>query len=353
MTKYDRDTKRTRGPCWGYGSSEHSFANRTTITCPNKDKPGVMEKAAKARKEFNEKLSASKKARGKRGQAEGGSPELWSKLSSTQIKALSADQLRSLVLGVIESPSKKARSDIHTFVVVLAAHSIREKPRIPISVESNLPHIYLPIGHDPLTKCSLSVAYDTCAACNVGYTGHHLPIAERYPELVKTLTYTADKYSPLTLSGIVHGDKEKSKNQPSAILPIVIEYWMPFLTKEGHKTALKVALGCNVSVNTIIGMSMIRPAKLSLDLVDNVVESGILDTEPFPVIYRPTIQSAPDFSSTSSNDPKLFPSTTEFEHVTSNEVKACALSLSTDIATADFAKPIPDKSRLKVEIAGM
>jgi hypothetical protein len=128
---------------------------------------------------------------------------------------------------------------------------------------------------------------------------------------------------------------------------------MPFLTKEGHRTTLKIALGCNVSVNTIIGMPMIRPAKLSLNLVDNVVESAILDTEPFPVIYRPTIQSASDFSSISSDDPKLFASTTKFEHVTSNEVKPCALSLSTDIATADFAKPIPDKSRLKVEIAGM
>jgi hypothetical protein len=114
--------------------------------------------------QFNEKLSARKKARGKREQAEGGSPGLLSKLSSTQIKALSADQLRSLVLGVNKSPSKKPQSDIHTFVVVLQAHSVREKTRIPISVESNLSHISLPICHDPQTKFSLSVAYDTWAA---------------------------------------------------------------------------------------------------------------------------------------------------------------------------------------------
>ncbi len=62
---------------------------------------------------------------------------------------------------------------------------------------------------------------------------------------------------------------------------------MPFLTKEGHKTTLKIALGFNVSVNTIIVMPIIRPAKLSLDLVDNVVKSGILDTKPFLVIYSP------------------------------------------------------------------
>ena len=199
------------------------------------------------------------------------------------------------------------------------------------------------------------MAYDTCAACNVGFAGHHLPIAERYPELVKSVTYTADKYSPLTLSGIVHGEKGKSTKQPSAILPIVIEYWMPFLTKEGHKTTLKIALGNEVSVNTIIGMPMIRPAKLSFDLVDNVVDSGILDTEPFPVIYRPTIQSAPDFSQVSSDDPKLLKSIIDFDHVSSADVKACALAMTNDIATAEFAKPISHKSKPddNVEIAGM
>jgi hypothetical protein len=64
MAKYNRDTKKTPVPFWGCGSSDHSFANCTTILCPNnKDKPGVMDKAAKARKEFNEKLSGRKKAK--------------------------------------------------------------------------------------------------------------------------------------------------------------------------------------------------------------------------------------------------------------------------------------------------
>jgi hypothetical protein len=118
---------------------------------------------------------------------------------------------------------------------------------------------------------------------------------------------------------------------------------MPFLTKEGHnKTTLKISLGCNVSMNAIIGMPMTSPAKMSLDLVDNVAESGILNTGPFPVINRPTIQS-----------PAFLPMIQE-EHVTLKYVKACALSLSNNIVTADFAKPIPDKSRLnnKVEIVG-
>jgi hypothetical protein len=99
-------------------------------------------------------------------------------LSGAQIKALSMDQLKALISESNESPSKKPQSDIHTFVEVLEATTSQAMPRIPILVESNLPHISLPIKHDPETKLSLSIAYNTCAACNVRYAGHHLPIAE-------------------------------------------------------------------------------------------------------------------------------------------------------------------------------
>ncbi len=61
MEKYDPDRK-PRNTCWGCGSPDHSFANRKTVTCPNKDKPAVIEKAAKVHKEFNERLAAKKKA---------------------------------------------------------------------------------------------------------------------------------------------------------------------------------------------------------------------------------------------------------------------------------------------------
>jgi hypothetical protein len=85
-------------------------------------------------------------------------------------------------------------------------------------------------------------------------------------------------------------------SKPTSTLPAVIEYHMPYTSKEGYQTSLKIALGKGVSVNTIIGMSMIRPAKLSLDLSDDVMEAGALDTTPFPIIYKPTIRTMPDFS---------------------------------------------------------
>jgi hypothetical protein len=64
---------------------------------------------------------------------------------------------------------------------------------------------------------------------------------------------------------------------------------------------------------------MIRPAKLSLDLVDDVVESGVLDTEPFPVAYRPTIRSIPDFSKTNSDSNKLLLTHSSLDHITAED----------------------------------
>jgi hypothetical protein len=99
---------------------------------------------------------------------------------------------------------------------------------------------------------------------------------------------------------------------------------------------------------------MIRPAKMSFDLIDNVVESGILDSEPFPVLYRPTIQSPPDFSNVSKEgDPKLF--TAEFEHVSTAQVKACSLAMANFVATSAFAKSIVNRTLISdsAEIVGM
>lgn len=200
----------------------------------------------------------------------------------------------------------------------------------------------MPIG-PTLTSAvfSLLVAYHTCAVCNVGWLPFHLIIAEKFPQLVKSLVYCADKYAPLTLSGIVTENKDGTSNiKPTATLPAVIEYWLPYKTRKGHRTTLKIALGKLVSVNTIMGMPMIGPAQLSLDLKDNVVESGVLDCEPFPVTYRPTSQSKPDFKHVNSDNTKLLLSEIatidgiDFVHIQKADAIACRVAL----ANYDYAE---------------
>jgi hypothetical protein len=110
---------------------------------------------------------------------------------------------------------------------------------------------------------------------------------------------------------------------------------------------LKIAL-----VNTIIGMPMIKPAKLSLDLIESVVESGVLDTEPFPVIYRPTIQSKPDFSKIGSNDTKLLTTNSDkYDHITSSDATACCVALANwDYSMVDNE---PTAKRVKFDTASI
>jgi hypothetical protein len=165
--------------------------------------------------------------------------------------SLTGDKIRALVAS--SSPAKKSKNSpngtVQTFTVCFKVNS-SVKPMIPISIESNLPHIVMPIGQNRASSpFSLLVACDTYTACNVGYLGHHLPIAEKFSELVKILVYAEDMYAPLTLSGIVTENKESSVTsmKPTATLPAIIEYWLPFLTKEGHRTTLKIALGKFVS----------------------------------------------------------------------------------------------------------
>jgi hypothetical protein len=258
--------------CWGCGKPSHGFSDEAgNIIFPDKDKPGISEAADEKRKEFNDKLKKKKN--------EGRKKRDVSTLLNTALESMSGDEIKALISG--HHMGKKVKPSVTTFhIQVFESNLARDsKPLLPISIEANLPHIALPIGQNLETaSISILVAYDTCAANNVGYIGHHLPITEKFPQVVKSLTYAADKYSPLVLSGIVTDTEGKSTVKPTTTLPDIIEYWLPFRTKEGHRTTLKIALGHHVSVNTIIGMPMIKPAKLSLDLTDNVVKAGVLDT---------------------------------------------------------------------------
>jgi hypothetical protein len=102
------------------------------------------------------------------------------------------------------------------------------------------------------------------------------------------------------------GGKNESSTKPSTVLPATIEYFTPYLTSEGTPATLKIAIGHEVGVNTILGISTIKTAKLSIDLSDNVVDPGILSTQPFPISFKPTSRGIPDLSSVDANFSKTF-----------------------------------------------
>lgn len=200
------------------------------VTCPKKDDPIVITRAAKARKDFNLR-QAKKKIEKRKSCNAGGSGNMLTEA----LGKLSAKHIQTLISGAI-SPTKKTRADEHQAFPIKVLQSHTTKPMLPISVESNLPHIALPIGHiDAQRSMALLVAYNTCAAINCGNLLHHLPIMEKCPKAVKRVTYAKDEYSPIVLSGIVTDSDNDATTKPTATLPVVVEYHLPFLTNKDTK----------------------------------------------------------------------------------------------------------------------
>jgi uncharacterized Zn finger protein (UPF0148 family) len=305
--------------CWGCGSPDHVYSDRTgTIFCPRASKPEVKAKFDATRKDFQDHCkSLTRKSSDKRKSA-----NISSVLDDDQM-----EQLKALLSS--NKKAKPATSTSTEFVTlptfICLPTDLASKPLLPISVDTNLPHFLLPVGQpDAATAFRISVAYDTCAVLNVGWAGFHLAVAKQYPQLVKSLIWAKEQYTPLTLSGVVSQDEADPSKAEKLVttLPAVIEYYMPHPSKQGHPTSFKVAIGDNVAVNTLIGMSMIRPAKFSLDLEDNVIDSGIHDTEPFAVTYKQTDRSLPNFAAVTSSSKQTLATFTS-PHVTMETIQAC------------------------------
>ena len=60
----------------------------------------------------------------------------------------------------------------------------------------------------------------------------------------------------------------------------------------------KVAIGLNIAVNTIIGMFVIKPSGLSLDVTNNIITPRALNTKPFPVVFKHTSRCDPNIGYT-------------------------------------------------------
>jgi hypothetical protein len=64
-----------------------------------------------------------------------------------------------------------------------------------------------------------------------------------------------------------------------------LQTW-PYFTREGAPTTFLVAVGPNVTVNTILGLPFIQQTKMIIDAADQVAELHSLDAPPFPIDFR-------------------------------------------------------------------
>jgi hypothetical protein len=206
LSKYASNTTQGEGrPCWGCTELGHVYAIKDgTILCPNKDKPGVAARAQLARKEYNITLKKRRKKDKKRSAGSMVS-EVFKNFTGEQLSQLTGDQLK--ILMTTGTPEKKPKDDSNktvAFWIDVSCFLSLAKPILPITIDVNLPHVNLAIVKATTgAQFTLSVAYDTCAAVCVGHLDFHLAIAEKLPQLVKSLVWAKGIYAPLTLSGIV------------------------------------------------------------------------------------------------------------------------------------------------------
>jgi hypothetical protein len=292
--------------CWGCGAEDdHIYYDKTSkqIMCPQGNDPKIQAHAEAIRKDFVSRLKkrrSSVRGRNPNDKALRSmlsailSPERKDKKGPIDASAFLLEYLKT------QTNDRKSKSDatgtpstfiLLTYPVVLNATN---KPQLPIPINNTLPHIILNLGttessFNPGMPCIV----DTGAALCIAYSGYIMPICKAYPELVKSITLAKDRYSPIVLSGVVTHDGSKQTQNFTTNLPAVVELHLPYLTENGQPTSLKLAVGDDVSVNILLGMSFIQNAKLVIDTNDNVVESKILDTPPFPIHYRPPMRSAP------------------------------------------------------------
>ncbi len=156
---------------------------------------------------------------------------------------------------------------------------------MPITIQSNLPHIALQFGSDlDMADCpQVGCAVDTCAALTTGSFHFFSDLAKHYLHCLAKLLMPAD-YPPIVLSGIVQANDAAVTME----LEVGFQFHLLYRTSGSNSSSLLIATGPNVLVNTIIGLPFIKATGMILDFVDDVAECKHLDCPPFPIDVRRT-----------------------------------------------------------------
>eukprot|EP00956_Cyclotella_meneghiniana_P033505 scaffold96622_cov36-Cyclotella_meneghiniana.AAC.1 len=266
--------------CWGCGGP-HPYRDRQSkeILCPNKDKPGVQEKADQKHKAYVEQVKKSKRGYVKRNKV------TFSDLSAEeQVKA--RQHIATEATTIAQSAASHNNAGAISFAVVPVMQSSNHSPVLPLAIDGQLPHISLVLGRTstPMEQCPVvRVMVDTGACCNTGYAKFWLPILKANPHIVQEVLTTDDgKYQPIILGGVVTGDSGDMSAHTTK-LTLVVKIHLRYETIHHQPVTLSLAIGNNVGVNTIVGKTFIRSLQCIYDSLGGVLETRLLNVAPFPV----------------------------------------------------------------------
>jgi hypothetical protein len=294
--------------CYGCGGlhpwSEYQQGSYVII-CPNQNNPGIKENAAQAlewmKKNKSKRYQHNKKRKNLHTVNFGDLPEATRAWMQGQVHQYKAGSGTSVVLSVtgpstlsMSAPPSCTRGGGNSVIFVvdvpcLAAGSPLKR-MMPITIQSNLPHIALQFGPDldmadcPQVRC----AVDTCAALTTGNFHFFSALAKHYPHCLTKLLTPAN-YVPIVLSGIVQANNAAVTTE----LEVGFQFHLLYRTSGGDSLSLLIATGPNVSVNMIIRLPFIKATGMILDFVDDVAECKHLDCLPFPMDFWHTSNHVP------------------------------------------------------------
>jgi hypothetical protein len=281
-----------KNACWGCGDTSHAYYDRRSkkVVCPRGDEPEVKARAEATWSDYKEKqkLRRAKRSKGTK-----------SLLTTMQSLMEQVAELKSLKT----TTSSPGTHVLHTFVSAFKASNL---PQLPITIHPTLPHIHIKLGSSTdKFQPAISAIVDSGSALCTGDSEYVMGIAEAYPQLVHSITLAEDRYSPIILSGVI-SNSDNPENYTTN-LPCIVEFCLPYVTTSGSPTTLKIAVGKDVGVNCLIGMSFLKEAKMIIDLNDDVVQSGLLDTDPFPIIHKRPSRSMPNLIPNEGSVDKALP----------------------------------------------
>jgi hypothetical protein len=128
-----------------------------------------------------------------------------------------------------------------------------------------MPHIQLQLGTDINNSSSPSIrcVVDTATALCTGNYHFFSAIVKWFPQFVEKI-FLPEDYSPIIFSGIV----QDNPNPITTDLPVAFQFHLPYLTKDGSATSFVVATGPQVSVNRVLGLSLIKATFTIIDFID-------------------------------------------------------------------------------------
>ena len=181
---------------------------------------------------------------------------------------------------------------------VFAANGVPHRRTLPVPISPAFPHIILKLGSQlgDANNPAICTVVDTATALTTGNLHFPTTIVKAYPHTVHAI-YMPKDYSSITLSEIV--EDINGASIPTD-LTVAFPFHLPYFTCKGAPTTFLVAVGPNVTVNTILGLPFIQQTKMIIDAADQVAELRSLDAPPFPIDFRhaqcgvPTISASKD-----------------------------------------------------------